>query len=89
MIVKKPFTITLRFINPLKTLLTKCKFSISGSNSLRTQIIEYPDVKPGSKLKVDTEIVFRSAGQHKIIAVFDSNELRDITGAANVDAFDE
>ncbi|GJQ79412.1 hypothetical protein Trydic_g16271 [Trypoxylus dichotomus] len=58
--IKKPTPVTLRFTNPLKTTLTKCQFSISGSNSLRTQIIQHADVKPGGVLKAETQIVLRS-----------------------------
>lgn len=87
--VKKPSAITLRFTNPLKTSLTKCKFSISGSNSLRSQIIQHGDVKPGGALKVDTQIILRLPGTHKIIAVFDSNELRDITGSVSVEVSED
>ncbi|KAI4471010.1 protein-glutamine gamma-glutamyltransferase [Holotrichia oblita] len=86
---KVPTPITLRFTNPLQTALTKCKFNISGSSAIRSQVVLYPDVKPGGVIKADTQLIVSFPGSHKVIAVFDCNELRDITGSALVEVFDE
>lgn len=80
--MKKPTTITLKFVNPLKKVLTNCKFNVSGPTLLRNQVVPYPDAKPGALIKVDVEIVPKTDGEQKLVATFTSKQLIDITGSA-------
>lgn len=52
-------------------------------------MVLYPEVKPGGVIKADTQLMVNAPGSQKVIAVFDSNELRDITGSVLVEVFDE
>nr|XP_023026500.1 hemocyte protein-glutamine gamma-glutamyltransferase-like [Leptinotarsa decemlineata] len=81
--------ITLRFVNPLKKILTNCKFHVSGPSLSRNQIIDHPDVKPGAVVKVNATIVPKFPGEHKLVATFSSRELLDITGTVKVDVSEE
>lgn len=76
-------------MNPLKKILTNCKFNISGSALIRNQVIQHADVKPGGLLKVEANIIPKSAGEQKIIATFTSKELVDVTGSALVNVYEE
>ncbi|KAJ8965774.1 hypothetical protein NQ317_000481, partial [Molorchus minor] len=51
--------------NPLKKVLTKCKFNISGPTLMRNQIVPYQDVKPGGVVKVNVDIVPKMEGEQK------------------------
>ncbi|KAJ3662928.1 hypothetical protein Zmor_007242 [Zophobas morio] len=82
--VARPTTITLRFVNPLKKILTNCKFSLSGPTLIRNQVIRYGDVKPGGLVKMNTDITPRSVGDQVLIVTFSSKELVDIRGSAKV-----
>ncbi|KAG5896285.1 hypothetical protein JTB14_008842 [Gonioctena quinquepunctata] len=82
---RKQTPITLRFVNPLKKILTNCKFHVSGPSLIRNQIITHPDVKPGAVVKVETHIAPKYAGEQKLVATFSSREILDITGTVRVD----
>ncbi|CAG9856791.1 unnamed protein product [Phyllotreta striolata] len=86
-VAKKPVAIGLRFVNPLKTTLTNCKFHVSGAALLRNQIIAHPNVKPGAVVSVETKVVPKYVGELKLVATFHSKELMDISGTAKVEAF--
>ncbi|XP_018323650.1 hemocyte protein-glutamine gamma-glutamyltransferase-like [Agrilus planipennis] len=87
--IRTPTVITLRFVNPLKKTLTNCQFNISGPSIIRSQVMMHPDVKPGAKVKVTTEIMLTSVGDKKLVATFSSKELLDITGSAKIEVFDD
>lgn len=76
-------------MNPLKKILTNCKFNISGPTLLRNQVVPYPDVKPGALVKVDADIVPKIDGEQKLIATFTSKQLLDITGSAKFEVIGE
>ncbi|XP_017784888.1 PREDICTED: hemocyte protein-glutamine gamma-glutamyltransferase-like [Nicrophorus vespilloides] len=87
--IGKATKITLKFRNPLKKILTRCKFNLAGPTLLRNQILPYQDVKPGAMVKVTTHIVPKMTGEQKIVATFSSKELLDITGSAKVEVTDD
>ncbi|XP_060519546.1 hemocyte protein-glutamine gamma-glutamyltransferase isoform X2 [Cylas formicarius] len=80
-----PTKITLELKNPLKKVLTGCKFHISGPSLIRNQILTHADIGPDEKVTVTTEVVPKLGGdEQKIVATFSSKELSDITGSSNV-----
>lgn len=87
--LNKATTLTLRFVNPLKKILTNCKFNISGSSLIRNQTVPYQDVKPGAVVKINVDIVPKHDGEQKLVATFTSKELLDIRGSAKFDVIDE
>lgn len=52
-------------------------------------MVPHADVKPGGLLKVEAQVIPKSAGEQKIIATFASKELVDITGSALVNVYEE
>lgn len=84
-----PTTLTLRFVNPLKKILTNCKFNVSGPGLARNLVIQLPDAKPGALVKIAVEITPKNVGEQKLVATFASSELVDITGSAKVEVFEE
>ncbi|XP_050511341.1 hemocyte protein-glutamine gamma-glutamyltransferase [Diabrotica virgifera virgifera] len=86
---KKPTTVGLKFVNPLKKALTNGKFHISGASLLKNQVIGVPDVKPGTVIRIETSIVPKYEGEQKLVATFTSRELLDITGTAKVEVVSE
>ncbi|RZC42409.1 hemocyte protein-glutamine gamma-glutamyltransferase [Asbolus verrucosus] len=85
----RPTTITLRFVNPLKKILTNCKFNISGPTLLRNQIVRYNNVKPGALVKINTDVIPKIPGEQKLVATFSSKELLDIIGSAKVEVVED
>lgn len=56
---------------------------------MRSQLIPFPDVKPGALVKVDTQIITKIAGDQKIIVTFTSKELVDVTGSIKIEVYDD
>lgn len=76
-------------MNPLKKILTNCKFNISGPTLARGLALQHPDVKPGGLVKAIVQITPKIIGEQKLIATFTSSELVDITGSAKVEVYEE
>lgn len=87
--VNVPASVTLRFVNPLKKILTNCRFNIAGPTLARNLVVQYPDVKPGALVKTVVDVTPKNVGEQKLIATFSSTELVDITGAAKVEVYEE
>lgn len=84
-----PTSVTLRFVNPLKKILTNCKFNIAGPGLTKNLMVKHPDVKPNSLVKTTVEITPKVIGDQKLIATFTSTELLDIIGSAKVEVYEE
>ncbi|XP_015604650.1 hemocyte protein-glutamine gamma-glutamyltransferase [Cephus cinctus] len=88
-VVGKESTISLSFKNPLKKILTECRFNYAGPGLSKNKIINFRDVAPEEVVYVEHQLVPQKSGQQKIIATFTSKQLVDITGSAAVDVLDE
>ncbi|XP_003707216.3 hemocyte protein-glutamine gamma-glutamyltransferase-like isoform X1 [Megachile rotundata] len=88
-VVGRPSTISLRFKNPLKRMLTECKFNYAGPGLSRNKTLMFRDVEPEEDVYVEHQLVPQKPGPQKIIATFTSKELVDITGSAAIDVLDE
>lgn len=88
-IVGKPVAISLSFTNPLKRVLTECKFNYAGSGLSKNKTLPFRDVGPGELVHVEHQLVPQKAGKQQIIATFTSKQLVDVTGSASVEVFDD
>ena len=88
LVVGRPSIIILRFKNPLKLVLTNCKFNYAGPRLSRNKTLEYRDIEPEEDVYVEHQLVPQQAGQQKIVATFTSKQLVDITGSISVDVLD-
>ncbi|KZC05406.1 PREDICTED: hemocyte protein-glutamine gamma-glutamyltransferase-like [Dufourea novaeangliae] len=87
--VGKPSTITLSFKNPLRRILTECKFNYAGPGLSKNKTLMFRDVGPEEDVYVEHQLVPQKSGPQKIIATFTSKQLLDITGSAAIDVLDE
>ncbi|EFA00611.1 hemocyte protein-glutamine gamma-glutamyltransferase [Tribolium castaneum] len=87
--IGKPTPVTLRFVNPLKKILTNCRFNLSGPTLIRNQVIRYSDVKPGGLVKINADITPKIAGEQILVATFSSKQLIDIRGSAKVEVLED
>lgn len=87
--VGKPSTISLSFTNPLKRMLTDCKFNYAGPGLSKNKTLMFRDVEPEEEVYVEHQLVPQKSGPQKIIATFTSKQLLDITGSASIDVLDE
>lgn len=81
--------VTLRFVNPLRKVLTNCMFNIAGPGLVKKLVLQHPDVKPGALVKATVDITPKIIGEQKLIVTFTSSELVDITGSAKVEVYEE
>ncbi|KAK9308630.1 hypothetical protein QLX08_001476 [Tetragonisca angustula] len=88
-VVGRPSTISLRFKNPLKKVLTECKFNYAGPGLTRNKTLAFRDIDPEEDIYVEHQLIPQKAGSQKIIATFTSKELVDVTGSAAIEVLDE
>lgn len=82
--VGQPLEVTFTFVNGLKMKLTQCKMVFEGPGLTRSDFREYPDLAPGETLTISTKLIPKFAGEHSLIACFDSKEFTEITGSVKV-----
>nr|XP_033341897.1 hemocyte protein-glutamine gamma-glutamyltransferase-like [Megalopta genalis]XP_033341898.1 hemocyte protein-glutamine gamma-glutamyltransferase-like [Megalopta genalis]XP_033341899.1 hemocyte protein-glutamine gamma-glutamyltransferase-like [Megalopta genalis]XP_033341900.1 hemocyte protein-glutamine gamma-glutamyltransferase-like [Megalopta genalis]XP_033341901.1 hemocyte protein-glutamine gamma-glutamyltransferase-like [Megalopta genalis] len=86
--VGKPSTISLSFVNPLRRVLTDCKFNYAGPGLSKNKTLVFRNVEPEEHIYVEHQLIPQKSGSQKIIATFSSKQLVDITGSASVDVLD-
>ncbi|XP_033341899.2 hemocyte protein-glutamine gamma-glutamyltransferase [Megalopta genalis] len=86
--VGKPSTISLSFVNPLRRVLTDCKFNYAGPGLSKNKTLVFRNVQPEEHIYVEHQLIPQKSGSQKIIATFSSKQLVDITGSASVDVLD-
>lgn len=75
--------------NPLKKMLTSCKFNIAGPGLTKNQTIPYRDIEAQEVVKMPVVLTPTLIGNQTLVATFSSKELIDITGTAQVEIFDD
>lgn len=88
-VVGRPSTISLRFKNPLKRVLTECRFNYAGPGLTRNKTLAFRDIDPEEDIYVEHQLIPQKAGSQKIIATFTSKELVDVTGSAAIEVLDD
>nr|CAH0113585.1 unnamed protein product [Daphnia galeata] len=82
--VGQPLEVTFTFVNVLKMKLTQCKIAFEGPGLTRSDFRDYPDLAPGETLTIKINLIPKFAGEHSLIACFDSKEFTEITGSVKV-----
>ena len=80
----QPLEVTFTFVNVLKMQLTQCKMAFEGPGLTRSDFRDYPDLAPGETLTIKINLIPKFAGEHSLIACFDSKEFTEITGSVKV-----
>lgn len=78
-------SVVFEFQNPLQLALTDCSLRSEGPGLVRNSVLAYRDVMPGETVRIEQRIWPQRAGNLKLVAVFSSRQLVDVTGCVAVD----
>jgi len=77
--------VAISFSNPVDVALTDCFLTIEVSGSVRPSTIRLDrDVRPGESFTFTHRFVARKAGQHRMVACFVSQQLKDVVGHRSI-----
>lgn len=85
LVVGKPASISMSFKNPLKKILTDCKFTIAGSKAMKSKTLPVESAKPGGEVHVKYQFTPQKTGSQIIMATFTSEQLINILGSLPVE----
>ncbi len=80
----QPLDVTFTFVNSLKMRLTQCKLMFEGPGLTRSDSRDYPALEPGETMRINVRLTPKFAGEHSLVACFDSKEFTEITGSIKV-----
>ncbi|XP_067009336.2 hemocyte protein-glutamine gamma-glutamyltransferase [Anabrus simplex] len=86
---KQYATAVCTFKNPLKKMLTKCRFRFEGPGIKKSKPIPYRDVNPQEEVKLEHRFMPQKSGSLTLIGTFYSKELLDITGSAKMEVYED
>lgn len=64
--------------------LTSCKLNFEGPGLTRSETRDVMDLEPGQILSFPVQVVPKYAGEHSLVACFDSKQFTQITGSTKI-----
>ncbi|CAL8135549.1 unnamed protein product [Orchesella dallaii] len=79
--VDSDFPVSFSFVNPLNVTLTDCYIFYEAPGIVKPVFRRCRDLRPGETLNISDNLIPRKSGDTKLLATFNSRQLRNIQGS--------